>query len=172
MAQAYKVERVAALREELKNYSSFIFTNYRGLNVSQLNSLRQSLKERGAEYHVIKNRSAKRAFHELGFDDFDEFLIDPTALAYFDGDISEITKVFIESAKGTTLQLKGGYSRDTVLTPEDIESISKLPPREVLLARVVGTINAPVSGLVFVLYGLVSKFVRTLKAIEEQKQSS
>jgi large subunit ribosomal protein L10 len=172
MAQAQKAEKIATLREEFKNRSGFIFANYRGLNVHQLNSLRQSLKEKGAHFHVVKNRSAKRAFHELGFADFDGFLIDPTALAYFDGDISDISKIFVESTKETTLQLKGGFSRETLFSPEDIQRISKLPPREVLLAQMVGTMNAPVSGMVVVLKGLLSTFVRTLKAIENQKQNS
>lgn len=171
MAQKYKVERVAALKEELKNYPSFVFANYRGLNVQQLSGLRKNLKEKGARFHVVKNRFVKRAFRELGFEDFDQFLIDPTALAYFDADLSEITKILMDSAKESTLEIKGGYAHERVLSPEDIERISELPSREALIAQVLGTLNAPVSGLVFVLQGLLTKFVRTLKEIESRKQS-
>jgi large subunit ribosomal protein L10 len=167
MAQKYKEEKVASLKEELKSFPSYIFTDYRGLNVDQLNGLRNRLREKGAHYHVVKNRYVKRAFHELGFDDqFDGFLVNPTALAYFDTDITEITKILVEQGKDSPLQIKGGYTREAVLTFEDIDRIAKLPAREVILGQLVGTMNAPITGLVFVMQGLISKFVRTLKAVE------
>ncbi len=173
MAQQQKLERVAKLKEELKDYPSFIFADYRGLNVSQLSGLRNSLRERGVQFHVVKNRTVKRVFHELGFDDtLDRFLIEPTALAYFDADISEITKILMDAVRDTTLQVKGGYTGAMVLSPEDIERISKLPSRDMLIAQVVGTMNAPVTGLVFVLHELIAKLVRTLKAIESQRSES
>jgi large subunit ribosomal protein L10 len=173
MAQQYKLERVAKLKEEIKSYPSFIFTDYRGMNVGQMSDLRNSLKERGVEFHVVKNRNVKRVFHELGYEDaLDRFLVDPTALVYFDADISEIAKILADAARETSLQIKGGYTRARVLAPDELERIAKLPPRDVLLAQVIGTMNAPVTGLVFVLQGLIAKFVRTLKAVEAQLSES
>jgi large subunit ribosomal protein L10 len=169
MAQRYKIERVEALKEELKDHESFIFTDYRGLNVQQINGLRNSLREKGAQYHVVKNRFAKRVLSDLGYEGLDQFLSNPTAIAYFSADLSEIVKVLTNTAGETTLQLKGGYSEGALLSSEEIERISKLPSRDNLIAQAVGLLNAPTRGLVMALGGILPKFVRTLKAIEEKK---
>ena len=172
MAQKWKVEKVDKLKNEIKEFSSFIFTNYRGLNVQQINSLRNDLRGRGAEYHVVKNRMIKRVFGDMGLNEMDRFLVDPTALAYFNADISEILKILVQTAKDTPLELKGGYTDGTVLSAEEIERISTLPTREALIGQTVGLLNAPIAGLVFALGGVMSKFVRTLKAIEESKRQN
>ncbi len=169
MAQSYKVEKVNALKEELKEYTNFIFTDYRGMNVRQMSGLRNTLREKGVSFHVIKNRSIKRAFNELGLHGLDGFLINPTALACFNIDIPEIAKIFTETVKDTTLQLKGGYAGGRLLSPEDIALISKLPSREALIAQTIGLFNAPIAGFIMVLGGVLTKFVRMLKAIEEKK---
>jgi large subunit ribosomal protein L10 len=169
MAQKYKVEKVETLKEELKDYNSFIFTDYRGLDVQQINQLRNSLRDKGAHYHVIKNRYAKRVFQDLGFDGMDQYLVNPTAIAYFEKNLSEIAKVLIDSAEETTLELKGGYSDGSVISSDELIKISKLPSRDVLLAQLLGMLNAPQRGLVTALHGILSKFVRTLKAVQEAK---
>jgi large subunit ribosomal protein L10 len=169
MAQTYKVEKVEVLREELKDFHSFIFTDYRGLNVQQINGLRNSLREKGAHYHVVKNRFVKRVFQDRGYDGLDQYLVNPTALAYFETGLSEIAKVLIDSAGETTLEVKGGYSDGTLLSSEEIMKISRLPSRDALIAQILGLLNAPPRELVMVLSGILAKFVRTLKAVEESK---
>jgi large subunit ribosomal protein L10 len=171
MAQTYKVEKVQALKDELKDFNSFIFTNYRGLNVEQISDLRNSLRDKGARYHVIKNRIAKRVFQDLGFDGMDQYLVNPTAIAYFEENLSEIAKVLIDSSEETTLELKGGYSEGSIITSDELVKISKLPSREVLLSQLLGVLQAPQRGLVTVLHGVLSKFVRTLKAVHDAKES-
>jgi large subunit ribosomal protein L10 len=169
MAQNWKVEKINEMKEELKNYSTFIFTDYRGLNVEQITSLRNSLRGKGAEYHVIKNRFMKRVFQELGVEGLDEFLVNPTAIAYTNEDISEISKILAGTADETTLSLKGGFIEGLVLSDEEIVKISKLPSKQALIGQTVGLLNGPISGLVFVLNGVISKFLRTLKAVEATK---
>jgi large subunit ribosomal protein L10 len=169
MAQDWKVERVKELKEELNKYSTYIFTDYRGLNVEQITSLRKSLREKGAEYHVAKNRFTKRAFQELKISGLDEFLINPTALAYTNEDISDISKILVNASGVTTLALKGGFSEGSVLTGEEIIKISKLPSKQALIGQTVGLLNGPISGLAVVLNGVISKFLRTLKAVETTK---
>jgi large subunit ribosomal protein L10 len=169
MAQDWKVERVKVLKEELNKYSSYIFTDYRGLNVEQITSLRKSLREKGAEYHVTKNRFTKRAFQELKISGVDGFLINPTALAYTNEDISEISKILVDASGETTLTLKGGFSEGSILTGEEIIKISMLPSKQALIGQTVGLLNGPISGLAVVLNGVISKFLRTLKAVETTK---
>lgn len=169
MVQQYKVAKLNALKEQIKDFKGFIFTDYRGLNVQQINSLRNALRENGAEFHVVKNRTVKRVFHDIGYADFDRFLVDPTALAYFNGDLSGIAKILADQIKETTLKIKGGFVNDRFLEVDDIIQIAALPSREVLLAKLISAINTPRAGLVFTLNGILSKFVRTLKAIEQKK---
>jgi large subunit ribosomal protein L10 len=171
MPQAYKIDKVKALEGELKGYENFVFTDYRGLNVHQINALRRNLREKGAEYHVVKNRFAKRVFQDLGFEGFEEFFVNPTALVYFDTDLSEIAKILIDTAEDTTLQLKGAYSDGVILSPDELSKVSKLPAREVLVAQVLGVLDAPVRGLATVLNGVLSGFVRTLSAIQDTKNN-
>jgi large subunit ribosomal protein L10 len=171
MAQSWKVERLEKLKDDIKRHSSFIFTDYRGLNVNQLSSLRSALKNKEVEYHVVKNRFAKRAFKELGYEDIDPFFIDPTAIAYFNVDISEVCKVLIDSAEETTLQMKGALSDGVFMTSQDIEKISKLPSKQILIAKTVGLMASPVTGLVFMMKGMLTQFVGTLKQIEKIKGS-
>lgn len=169
MVQNYKKKRLSVLKDELKEYSNFIFTDYRGMNVQQLSSLRNMLREKNVSFHVVKNLLVKRAFKDLGLDGFDGFLVNPTALACFNIDPTEVSKIFSATAKETTLRIKGGYVGGRLLSAEDIEMISKLPSREALIAQVVGLLNAPVAGLVMALGGIIIKFVRTLKEIERLK---
>ncbi len=166
MPQKYKIERVQALKDGLKNHRNYIFTNYRGLNVTQINSLRNSLREKGVEYHVVKNRFVKRVFDELGMEGFDQYLINPTGLAYFDTDISEVSKMLINMAEETTLEIKGGYAEGSLLSAKEIKKISRLPSKESLIAQAIGLLSAPQRGIVMILSGVLQKLVRTLKAIE------
>jgi large subunit ribosomal protein L10 len=169
MAQQWKIDEIGKLKEELKEFSSFVFTDYRGMNVEQMSSLRKTLRGKGAQFHVVKNRFVKRVMKELGHDGVERFLVNPTALVYSSIDLSEISKVLVDASKDTPLHLKGGYAEGAVLTAEGIERISKLPSRHVLIARVVGLLNAPIAGFVYTLGGILPKFLRTLKAIEAQK---
>ena len=171
MAQSWKVERLAKLKGDIKLYSNFIFTDYRGLNVNQLSSLRNALRDKDVEYHVVKNRFAKRAFNELGYKDLDPFFIDPTAIAYFNVDISEVCKVLVDSTEATTLQMKGGFSDGVLITNQDIEKISKLPSRRILIAKTVGLMASPISSLVFIMKGMLTQFVGALKQVEKIKNA-
>ena len=169
MAQQWKVDEIAKLKGELEEYSSFVFTDYRGMKVEQMSGLRRALRAKGAQFHVVKNRFVKRVMHELGHQGVDEFLVNPTALVYGNVELSEISKTLVDAAKDTPLHLKGGYAGGTLFTSDAIVKISKLPSRPVLIAQAVGLLNAPIAGLVFVLGGVLSKFLRTLKAVEEFK---
>ena len=171
MAQ-WKVEAIDKLKGELKGYSSFVFTDYRGMNVEQMSSLRKTLRGKGARFHVVKNRFVKRVMQELGRDGVEGFLVNPTALVYSSVDVANVCKVLVDAAKDTPLRIKGGFADGAVISAEGIVKISKLPSRQVLIARTVGLLNAPISGFVYALGGLLPKFVRTLKAIEVKKEQT
>ena len=170
-ARQWKLDRVEKLKEELESSSNFIFTDYRGLNVQQITELRNSLREKNAKFHVVKNNFARRVFEELGYSGLEGFFVGPTAIAYTSTDVSDIAKVLVNNKKETTLSIKGGYVEGTILTAGQIEEISKLPSREVLIAQAIGLMNAPIRGFVITLNEVIGKLVRTLKAIEDKKRA-
>ena len=170
MPKQEKIEKVESLKKDLQEYKGYVFTDYRGLNVKQINELRNELRSHGAEFHVVKNRFVKRVLHDLGYEGLDDFLINPTALAYFNTDITDVVKVIYKYADETSLAVKGGYVGENIYSSGDLEVISKLPSRELLITQTISLINSPISGLVWTLNGLLSGFVRTIKAIEQKKQ--
>ncbi|MBN2322680.1 MAG: 50S ribosomal protein L10 [Spirochaetes bacterium] len=169
MAQRWKEDRLEKIKGDFKEYQNFIFTDYRGLNVEQITSLRTGLREKEVEYHVVKNRLAKRAFDALGYSDADRFLTDPTAIAYFNVDISDVCKVLVDFTKETSLSMKGGLVEGGVITEEDIRNIAMLPSRQSLIGKTVLLLNSPINGLASVLGSVITKFLLTLKAVEASK---
>jgi large subunit ribosomal protein L10 len=168
--QPYKTEGIQKIKEMIESSQDVIFTDFRGLNVSQITELRRSLKEKEAEYRVVKNNYARLAMNELGFPFEEDFLIDPTALALARADIGPITKVLFDFTRDSTLKIKGGLVEGRVVTSAEVEAISKLPGRNDLYAMLMGTMNAPLTNLVFAMNGIVTKLVRTVQAVSKEKQ--
>lgn len=167
--QPYKTEGVQKIKELIEGSQDVIFTDFRGLNVSQITELRRSLREKEAEYRVVKNNYARLAMNELGFPFEEDFLVDPTALALARADIGPITKVLFDFTRDSTLKIKGGLVEGRVVSPAEVEAISKLPGRNDLYAMLMGTMNAPLTNLVFAMNGIVTKLVRTVQAVADSK---
>jgi large subunit ribosomal protein L10 len=168
--QPYKTEGIRKIKELIEGSSDVIFTDFRGLNVAQITELRRSLQEKEGEYRVVKNSYARLALNELGFPFQEDFLVDPTALALARTDIGPITKVLSDFTRDSTLRIKGGLVDGKVVSSVDVEAISKLPGRDQLYAILMGTMNAPLRNLVYVMNGVVTKLVRTLQAVADSKE--
>jgi large subunit ribosomal protein L10 len=167
--QPYKTEGIQKIKELIESSTDVIFTDFRGLNVSQITELRRSLQEKEAEYRVVKNSYARLALRELGFPFDEDFLVDPTALALVRADIGPITKVLFDFTRDSTLKIKGGLVEGRVVSSEQVEVISKLPGRNDLYAILMGTMNAPLTNLLYAMSGIATKLVRTLQAVAESK---
>ena len=167
--QPYKTEGIKKIRDLIEGSRDVIFTDFRGLNVTQITDLRRSLQEKEAEYRVVKNNYARLALSELGFPFDEDFLIDPTAVALARSDIGPIAKVLFEFTRDSTLKIKGGLIDGKVVSSEQVEAISRLPGREQLYAMLMGTMNAPLTNLVYAMDAVVTKLVRTLQAVAESK---
>jgi large subunit ribosomal protein L10 len=167
--QPYKTEGIKKIRNLIESSRDVIFTDFRGLNVSQITDLRRSLQEKEAEYRVVKNNYARLALAELGFPFEADFLIDPTAVALARSDIGPIAKVLFEFTRDSTLKIKGGLIDGKVVSSEEVEAISKLPGREQLYAMLMGTMNAPLTNLVFAMDSILTTLVRTLQAVADSK---
>ena len=169
--QQNKLDAVAALREQFDGVENFIFTDYRGLTVEQVTELRAKLREQNAEYHVIKNNLAKIAFKELGKDGVDSYLVGPTAVAMAHDEAGPVAKTLIEFAKDSPVELKAGYLDGNVYDEAGVVAFSKLPTRIELIAKLMGTMNAPVQNVAFALNAVTEKLVRTLAAVADAKGS-
>jgi len=164
------IEQVREIRADLESSKALLITDYRGLTVSQITTLRRKLRETGAEYKVVKNTLFHLAAEGLISNEIDEMLAGPTAIAFVSDDPIAPAKILSDFVKESKiLSLKGGYFEGMVYSAEQVQALAKIPPKDVLIAQVVGGIAAPLSGLVGTLNGVISNFVYTLQAVADQK---
>lgn len=144
--------------------------DFQGLNVAEISALRHELRSAGTEFRVVKNSIAKRALQGTAMSVLDKHFFGSTAVALSSQDPVAPAKILTRFSKeNPKLKLKVGFLEGKELTPEDINDLAKLPGREVLLATLLGVLQAPPTGLVNVLAGILRKFLGTLQAIQEEK---
>ncbi|HPE15756.1 MAG TPA: 50S ribosomal protein L10 [Oscillospiraceae bacterium] len=164
---------VDALAEKLRNSSSGVFVDYRGLTVAEDTALRRELRQSGVEYSVVKNTLTRFAVDKVGFKELDPVLSGTTALAVSATDPVAPAKILSAFAKKMAPQqkfvIKAGFVDGKVIGPEEIGALAALPAKEVLLAQVLGTMMAPVTGLANVLNANIRGLAVALQAIADQK---
>ena len=166
--QAY----VEELAENLKNSVAGVVVSYMGITVADDTALRRKLREAGVDYAVVKNSMLRRAAEKVGLDGMDSVLEGSTALAVSPTDHVAAAKILSEYAeKSKTFEIKAGYVEGKVIDASAVSELAKMPPKEVLVAKVLGGLNAPISGFVNVLNGNIRGLVVALNAIAE-KQSA
>ena len=162
---------VAELTEKMKNASAGVLVDYKGITVADDTKLRRELRAAGVEYAVIKNTMLRFAIDNLGYSELDEQLNGTTALAISPEDPVAAAKILTASAKkNDKFKIKGGFVDGKPLNTAEVANLAELPPREVLIAKVLGGFNAPISGLVGVTNGLLRGLVAALAAIAEKKE--
>jgi large subunit ribosomal protein L10 len=165
-----KEELVAELAGKLVTAKAAFLADYRGLNVEQVNKLRGELRNTGVEYRVVKNTLLRLAAKDTSLECLSGYLEGPTAIAIAQEDPVAPAKVLTEFAKAVAkFELKVGALDGKVLTVDDIKALSELPSREVLLAKMLGTLNAPVANFVGVLAAVPRSLVQVLAAIQDKK---
>ena len=174
MQKEDKERVVAELTEKLRNSETMIVADYRGLTMPQIDALRSKLIENGARFTVVKNTLTRRAAEAAGADQLLALLEGPSAIAFVeaDGDAVAVAKALADSARDTKiLAIRGCVMQGRVISGEDVESLAKLPPLEVLRGQVIGAILAPlnaIAGLVNAplqnLYGLIDARIEQLEA--------
>lgn len=165
-----KKDVVQEISEKIKAAKSLVLADYRGLTVEQDTELRNALRKAGVEYKVVKNTLTRFAAKENGFEGLVSSLSGPTAMAVSSTDPVAPAKILAEYAKKfEKFELKAGVVEGKVIDLEGIMALAELPSREVLIARVLGGLNAPISGLVNVLNGNIRGLVVALNAIAEKQ---
>lgn len=172
MNRIQKEKEIVSLKERLEAAKVFVFAGYRGLKVSQISDLRTKLRKGASRLKVIKNRLAKRSLDDKGLSALSAMIDGPTAIATSEGDAAQAIKILIDFAKDNErFQLRGGYLEGKEITLQQLQVISKLPAREVLLAKAFGSMQAPASNLVGVLAAIPRKLVTVVNALKETKQT-
>ncbi|MFC1503830.1 50S ribosomal protein L10 [Spirochaetota bacterium] len=169
MVQQYKIDYVNNLSEKMKG-KPLIFCNYIGITVADITEVRSQLREKGSTFNVIKNTLFKRAADSIKLP-YDEQILDgPIALCTVRDDFTEIAKIIANAEKKELMKIKGGFFNDAFIDPDQVKKISKILPRDQLIAVLIGSIEFPISGLVYTLNGIISNLVYTLQAIEDKKK--
>lgn len=149
---------VAELAERLKNSVMGVVVSYKGINVEDDTKLRKELRENDVKYTVVKNTLLKRANEEAGLSDMDGVLKGTTALATSDEDYAAAARILANFAKDHDFfEIKSGYMDGEVVDLETINSLAKLPTRDVLLANVLGAFQAPISAFARVIQAIVDE---------------
>jgi large subunit ribosomal protein L10 len=165
-----KLETVAELQQDVQSSNSLLMTDYRGLTVSEITQLRRKLRDAGSDYKVAKNTLLTIAVGDGAPAGLDQLLAGPTAVAFVKTDAVAAAKAIVDFAKDhKAMSVKGGLVEGRILGPEQITALSKVPPKEVLIAMMLGSMQAPITGLVGTLSGCLSNLVFTLQAVVDQK---
>lgn len=155
-----KKQIVAGLTEQLKNAVSGVFVDYCGLTVEQDTQLRNKLRAAGVEYKVVKNTLTRLAVDAVGFNELDPVLNGPTAIAVSMTDEVAPAKVIADFAKDNEkLEIKSGFLDGRVMSIDEVKTLAATPNRETLIAKIMGSLNAPTSKLVRTLQALVDNGV-------------
>lgn len=173
MTREQKEAFVAEFQERLGRSEAFFLTDFTGLNVKAMTSLRSQLKKAGGEYLVVKNRLVRRALAETGVPDISGFLEGPTGVVFGDGDAVAAAKTVTDFAKenGDRPVFKVGVLETTVLDAAQIDRVASLPPREELLSQVAGVLGAPMSALVGAMSGKLQEMAGLVDALRGERES-
>ncbi|MBR1891418.1 MAG: 50S ribosomal protein L10 [Clostridia bacterium] len=165
-----KKQVVEGIVEKIKGAKSVVLIDYKGLTVLQDTEFRTEFRKAGCEYKVLKNTLVRRAFNQLGVTQFDADLNGPTAVA-FGSDETGAAKVAIEACKkyNDVITVKSAYVDGAYLNKAGVETLSKMPTKEELVAKMLGSIQAPISNFVGALSGITRQLVVALNAVSEKK---
>ena len=161
---------VQEIADKFKNAQAPVVVDYRGLNVEEVTELRKKARENNIDYKVYKNSMMRFAAKEAGVEGLLDVLVGPTAVAFCESDPVAPAKLIADFAKDhNALEIKAGVVDGKVLDVAGVQDLAKLPPREVLVAKALGGLNAPIAGFANVLNANLTGLVRVLNGIAEKQ---
>jgi len=168
-----KKEILQDLIVKLKESKGVVLTDYQGMNVFQISSLRNELKDKKVEFKVVKNTLIEKASEELNIKDLTKDLIGCTAIAFSSDDgvaPARLLKEYFKKNK-TDLKIKSGLIDGRVFSAEKIMEIASLPSKDVLIAQMINGVKSPLYSLVFILRGPLRGLIYTLESLKKQKEA-
>lgn len=171
MEKSQKIELLKKVKANLDGVDSVFLCNFKGLTVEKDTELRRKIRESGSNYEVVKNTILKLAFEGSDFAQLDDHLQGNTALAYNKDDIVAIAKLIKEFAKNNEkFEFKAGVVQGKLVDMKDLESLADMPPKEVLIAKMMYMLNYPIQGLATALNGVLRNAVVVFDQIAKQKE--
>lgn len=166
-----KASQVQELKELFESSTVAISADFTGMGVGAMTELRRALREHGVRFRVVKNRLAYLAADAAQKPIIKEIVEGPTGIAFGFGDPVEPAKALTQFIRATrsTLEIKGAVLGDKRLSAAEVDALAALPPRDQLIARLIGQIQAPISGLVYVLNATPSALARVLQRAAEAR---
>ncbi|MDP8269356.1 MAG: 50S ribosomal protein L10 [Candidatus Tenebribacter davisii] len=175
MVQAYKEEAIKVIKDRLDNAKSIVLIDYKGINIEEVDELRNRMRSADVDYFISKNTFIKIALNELGIKEFDEHLNGPTAVAI--SKVDEVTAAReLSKFKNDIMEdkdfpkFKIGLVGKDIMNIDQLEQLAKLPSKEVLLSMVLQGFNAPITGFVGALSGILRKFIYAIDTIAKAKE--
>ena len=173
MPTAKKEATIEELRQKLAGAKNLFFTNYAGLTVEEITKLRTELRKDGSTYAVIKNTLFSIAAGDTVAKELEAYLAGPTGVVFAGEDPIAPAKALKTFSDGTKpLEVKAAWIDGKVVDAKQVAALAALPPKNELIAKLLGSLKSPLYGLVTVLSGNQSGLVRALNAIREQKESA
>jgi large subunit ribosomal protein L10 len=169
-----KQQLISEMQEKLNNAKAVFLADFRGMNVTQATNLRDELRKAAVEYKVVKNTLLELASRGTDKESLSSHYVGPTAIALSYDDPVAAAKVLTRCAKEqqATFRLKAGVLSGKIISVAEIQALADLPSREVLLAKLLGSLNAPVTNFVGTLAAVPGSFVRVLDALRAKKQDN
>ena len=170
-----KEKEVEYLRDQFQSVAAMVLSDYRGLSVSEMTDLRRKLRQEQASTRVLKNTLVRLAYKDTDVALLSEDIVGPRAGVWTESEDAApaMAKVLIDFAKDhPKLELISGVVKGRKLSVDDLETLSKLPPREVLLGRLLGGMKSPVGAFVGTLAAVPRSLLNVLNAIKDQKETS
>ncbi len=163
MKKAQKAQNIDLMEKVLSKATIGILTDYRGLKTAEVNSLRRKLQDAGGDYKVVKNTLAAKAAEKVNHKEVVPILKGPVAVALGYKEAQNTAKVLTDHVRTAriTLPIRGGFMGNTLLSSEDVTTLATLPPKPVLVAKVVGGMKGPLYALV----GVLSAPMRDLQGV-------
>ncbi len=169
MNRKSKQEIVDELHAAWSESDSAIVAQYSGLNVSAMGDLRGRLHHANVHLRIVKNTLARRAAKDTSFEAAEEFFTGPVAIAYGSDPVGMAKAISDFAKENKALEIKGGVLDGKVMDAAAIKALASLPSREELLAKMLGSMQSPISGFVRTLNEIPASFVRVLAAVRDQK---
>ena len=170
-----KIQKVSEISERLKASKSMVMVDFKNITVEEITALRVKFRSEGVDYVVLKNSLMHRALNDAGIKELDKLLVGPSAFAFGMKDEVAPAKIisdFIEQSKTEKMTIKAGIVNGKAVDKNAVQLLAKLPPREVLIARMMGSLNAPVTNFVGVLSATLRSLVYAVDAVRKQKEAA
>ena len=173
MARPDKVAEVETIAQHLGEAQSIILADYQGMTVEQMTDFRTKCRENNVVCRVVKNRLAKIAADQADVSGLKEHLTGPMALILGPESQVDPAKLVVDFAKDVeALGVVGGFMDGAFLTSDEVVALSKIPSREELYAKMMGSINSPLTGIVGATSGVLSALTRAIDAVAKQKDAA